>query len=645
MEPACVLIVGSVLSATGAAPQWEEITGWVPGRVTTGNIGPMATDGQHLYVLGHRGVFRSADGTSWEAVNTVADATYDLNEMGLRFVRFENGFVWVGDDPGSLEVTKGAIPLHRLPPGGTIWQKSVQTGFPGPDVVASTTEDIAYDASTGRYFAASAFGGVYRSADGLHWELIRNGLPRLFNTTTGDRVVARDGVTLLSLIGVGGAGVYRSTDGGDTWIETTVPNGQLGTMIEHRGRVLVALWGDTNLEDGVYYSDDLGVSWTHVPSLTGAWDLTSDGTLAFAALNTLFFSATGGLTWDPLPTGGLVDGLIPLRIVHHGDYLFLLGLKNTGEITPFLYRIDVASLDLTPATQIALQPGSVKTVVGRAEELEVLAGGANLTYQWLKDGQPIAGATGPRLEFPAASLADNGQYSVVVQGDKGTVTSDVVAFEVVEPNPGVFDPTYDLTGATVGGRLLLLSDSSLISRHGSGLIRFGPDGGKLAERVTLSGGNGFAPTRALVDGADRLLVHAQEGNQHQLRRFDGRTLEADASFPVLSLNNQITGMAELPGHGYVLVGWFTEIAGQTVPNIALVREDGTVDARFAAGLTVDGALDHFLVSRTGRIYVAGNFSNLGGVPRANLARLEAGGTLDPSFVPTGLPGGYTPLRL
>lgn len=70
-----------------SAQSWENITGNVPGAISTSNIGPMDTDGTRLYVLGERGVFVSTDGgASFHAVNTVAGASYSLGDYGFRFI-------------------------------------------------------------------------------------------------------------------------------------------------------------------------------------------------------------------------------------------------------------------------------------------------------------------------------------------------------------------------------------------------------------------------------------------------------------------------------------------------------------------------------------------------------------------------------
>ena len=46
-----------------------------------------------------------------------------------------------------------------------------------------------------------------------------------------------------------------------------------------------------------------------------------------------------------------------------------------------------------------------------------------LTYQWLHDGVPIAGATNATLTLAAMSLGNVGQYTVTARNAVGTVAS------------------------------------------------------------------------------------------------------------------------------------------------------------------------------------------------------------------------------
>ncbi len=72
------------------------------------------------------------------------------------------------------------------------------------------------------------------------------------------------------------------------------------------------------------------------------------------------------------------------------------------------------------------------------------------------------------------------------------------------------------------------------------------------------------------------------------------------------------------------------------------RQDGLIDSTFVTGQGFDGALTAIVPEGNGRILVAGTFRSYNGVARAGFARLNADGSLDPSFVPPAVPvlGGW-----
>ena len=51
--------------------------------------------------------------------------------------------------------------------------------------------------------------------------------------------------------------------------------------------------------------------------------------------------------------------------------------------------------------------------------IEALARGHNLIYQWLKNGQAIAGANAPILELSEPVLDDNATYALLVSNSIG----------------------------------------------------------------------------------------------------------------------------------------------------------------------------------------------------------------------------------
>ncbi len=69
----------------------------------------------------------------------------------------------------------------------------------------------------------------------------------------------------------------------------------------------------------------------------------------------------------------------------------------------------------------------------RSEDLaSVDAGGINLTFQWRKDGTPIAGATQRTYRINAVTPQDAGTYEVLITNPCGLVVSDPATITVAE---------------------------------------------------------------------------------------------------------------------------------------------------------------------------------------------------------------------
>ena len=91
------------------------------------------------------------------------------------------------------------------------------------------------------------------------------------------------------------------------------------------------------------------------------------------------------------------------------------GSTNPGAVT--------AGAGQTPPA-IATHPASQSVAEGAPVTFSVAASGTAVSYQWRRDGSPIAGATGSSYTLPAAQLADRGsKWSVQVSNPAGAVTS------------------------------------------------------------------------------------------------------------------------------------------------------------------------------------------------------------------------------
>jgi uncharacterized protein (TIGR03437 family) len=89
-----------------------------------------------------------------------------------------------------------------------------------------------------------------------------------------------------------------------------------------------------------------------------------------------------------------------------------------------------ASLSVNPATAITAQPTNQVSCLDGAVSFSVAATGANLSYQWRKNGANINGATNSSFAINPVAAGDAGSYDIVVTGACGVVTSQSVTLGV-----------------------------------------------------------------------------------------------------------------------------------------------------------------------------------------------------------------------
>ncbi|MBN2669946.1 MAG: immunoglobulin domain-containing protein, partial [Bacteroidales bacterium] len=81
------------------------------------------------------------------------------------------------------------------------------------------------------------------------------------------------------------------------------------------------------------------------------------------------------------------------------------------------------------ATAISTQPTDQTICEGEDVSFTVVASGVNLTYQWVKDGVNV-GTNANSYDITGATSANAGNYSCIVTGTCGSVTSSVVTLTV-----------------------------------------------------------------------------------------------------------------------------------------------------------------------------------------------------------------------
>lgn len=112
-----------------------------------------------------------------------------------------------------------------------------------------------------------------------------------------------------------------------------------------------------------------------------------------------------------------------------------------------------AGTDAGTAPTITSQPGNQSVTLGQTATFSVTATGlGSLSYQWSKNGSPIAGATSSSYTTPATTATDDGAAFSVAIGDVfGSVTSDMAKLAVLQNTCNAVPGAPGALAATVVG--------------------------------------------------------------------------------------------------------------------------------------------------------------------------------------------------
>ncbi len=101
----------------------------------------------------------------------------------------------------------------------------------------------------------------------------------------------------------------------------------------------------------------------------------------------------------------------------------------------------------------------------------------------------------------------------------------------------------------------------------------------------------------------------------------------------LSGANGTVNAAAVSGGKIIVGGAFSTFNGSDSQALARLNIDGSLDTSFKKSFALaSGSINRMLVQPDGRIVVGGAFTNVQGLPRTNLARLNSDGSVDPGFM-------------
>ena len=114
------------------------------------------------------------------------------------------------------------------------------------------------------------------------------------------------------LLGTGGAGIYKTTDGGETWTPVTIPQlakahlGRIGVVVAPGGQRVYAIVSERK-EGGLYRSDDGGATWKRITEdariqgngyFSRVFLDPHNPDIVFVAQTSLYRSTDGGVTFE-----------------------------------------------------------------------------------------------------------------------------------------------------------------------------------------------------------------------------------------------------------------------------------------------------------------------------------------------------------
>ena len=263
------------------ALSWREIGPYRGGR-SVAVAGSVARPYEYYMGTTGGGVFKTSDGgISWRPTT---DGFFGGTIGAIAVSESNPDVVYVGggESPIRGNVSHGDG-VYRSSDGGKTWTYVglVETQQISRVRVHPGNPDIVYVGAQGHAFAPNPERGVYRSTDGgKNWKKI---LFRNDSTGITDLVMDPSDPTVLYaafwqsgrkpwLLSSGGmgSGIFKTTDGGDTWKELTknagMPKGIIGNIGIAVSPVMSSrVWAIIeNDSGGVYRSDDGGATWTRM---------------------------------------------------------------------------------------------------------------------------------------------------------------------------------------------------------------------------------------------------------------------------------------------------------------------------------------------------------------------------------------------
>ncbi len=285
--------------------------------------------------------------------------------------------------------------------------------------------------------------------------------------------------------------------------------------------------------------------------------------------------------------------------------------NSGGSVVSNPVNLTVSGGQVDPPPVITQQPQDTTATVGSPATLSVTATGANLTYQWFKNGVLISGATGSTLNFAAVQNSDTGNYTVTVSNQFGSVTSSPARLTVVSTIAATaFSPQNGTTGLCADTPLSITFNQT--PRLGNtGKIRVYRADGTLVDTIDMAsatqtkniGGTNFNYYPVIISGnTASIYLHQQ--------------LAYNQTFYVTIETGVITDASNVPFVGFSDSTTFTFTTKTAAPasgsNLLTVAADNSGDF-----CTIQGAVDFVPANNAQRVVISvknGTYTEIVNIP-------------------------------
>ena len=418
------------------------------------------------------GLFKTTDGGStWTPVTDGQVGSASVGAVAMAPSDPDIVYIGMGEVQLRANVLQGDG-VYRSDDGGKSWRHLglADTHAVGRIRIHPTDPDRAYVAALGHPFGPNSERGVFRTTDGGRtWEKIlfrdeRTGAVDLAMDPSNPDVlyatlwqVYRKPWRLWS--GGEGSGIFKTTDGGDTWTEITrnpgLPDGVLGKItITVSGADPDRVWANLEAErGGLYRSDDGGRSWEFVNGHRDIWqrafyfqrleaDPVDRNTLYILNFR-LMRSTDGGKTLESVPETHAdhhdlwIDPTNPQRMINGNDGGGVVTVNGgrtwtsmrypTAQIyrltttSDFPYHVCGAQQDNSTAC-VSSEPGHLRNPRGPSTEWMYAVGGGEMGYIAQHPADPdifYAGATNTLTRYDRATglVTDIQPWPRIVMGE------------------------------------------------------------------------------------------------------------------------------------------------------------------------------------------------------------------------------------